>query len=173
MYMGFGTMIPPTTTKLSALHPIPTKIYSVMNDSWKKIDNYGGMSFSHDCPGKFVKGKLLHWIGVKWKPHAPNTVVVSLCLVEGEEEYLVVASSSYFSNYVHNSETRLEILGGYLRVIGSCIGGNGMRDMHIWVMTKYGAVESWTKIWALSDFDYHYTRRLFDCVVNHRIRHFG
>lgn len=96
----------------------------------------------------------------------PRILLLFLCVWwMGEEKYLVVASSSYFSNYVHNSETRLEILGGYLSVIGSCIGGNGMWDMHIWVMTKYGAVESWTKIWALSDFDYHYTRRLYLIVL--------
>ncbi|KAL7081355.1 hypothetical protein ACP275_14G035100 [Erythranthe tilingii] len=120
--------------------PYRTYIYSSKSNSWKNIEDFDNGIFLLNDTGKFVNGRL-HWLAVQ---ENGDREIVALNLVK--EKYEIVGRPKNYSKRVIPS---LEDFGGYLSLIGLC---NRLEDISGWVMMKYGVVESWTKIWTLSDF---------------------
>ncbi|KAL8026676.1 hypothetical protein ABFX02_14G043900 [Erythranthe guttata] len=145
--------------------PCPAHVYSSKTNSWKKIRD-----FELGCPGrfsaKFVNGRF-HWL-LPLKVNGRGYDIVSLDSFE--EKYEVVARprcldigriivGGILDRYDHR--LKLEELGGYLSLV--VINVDSLWEVNIWAMMEYGAGESWTKVWTLSDF-FDVGRRLI-CVM--------
>ncbi|KAL7101934.1 hypothetical protein ACP275_08G087200 [Erythranthe tilingii] len=121
---------------------IQTQMYSSKTGSWKEIESPDKNIPFEFGSGKFVNGRL-HWIVEGNIMYGWD--IVSFDLVS--EKYEVVAGPECLSVRIHTRPV-VKDLGGYLSLIWS----SGEFDVHVWVMTKYGVSQSWTRIWKIDDF---------------------
>ncbi|KAL7081353.1 hypothetical protein ACP275_14G034900 [Erythranthe tilingii] len=122
--------------------PYHTHIYSSKNNTWKKIEGFDKGYLLHKNSGKFVNGKL-HWLAA-----LDDGVYEIFSLDLRKEKYEIVARPENFSKYVRPF---FRNMGGYLGLITL---SSSVDDINVWVMTKYGVRESWTKIWTFSYLEY-------------------
>ncbi|XP_012838094.1 PREDICTED: F-box/kelch-repeat protein At3g23880-like [Erythranthe guttata] len=110
-------------------------MYSSKTDSWKGIEDLD--KHVSGGAGKFVNGRL-HWLVFGYA----GWEIVALDLVE--EKYETVDWPVSFPE--------IDLFPPYLENTGGCLtlmDFNRYTDaMSVWVMTEYGARESWTKIWT-------------------------
>ncbi|KAL7081892.1 hypothetical protein ACP275_14G066800 [Erythranthe tilingii] len=111
-------------------------MYSSKTDSWKEIEDLDKHLVG--SAGKFVNGRL-HWLVFEC---GPDWEIVALDLVE--EKYETVDWPVGFPK-IDLFPPYLENTGGYLTLMDFNSYANAMS---VWVMTEYGARESWTKIWT-------------------------
>lgn len=65
-----------------------------------------------------------------------------------EDKYEFLGLPEHSSIYNENRKSYVDVLGGYFCLISI----SEVMDVNLWIMSKYGEVESWTMIWTFSDF---------------------
>ncbi|KAL3506368.1 hypothetical protein ACH5RR_031750 [Cinchona calisaya] len=111
---------------------IESKIYSLNNDNWRRIEDFPGFLPCYSW-GKYVNGKL-HWPGYSGKH---DRAVVSLDLEKAKYgELKLPISGDVGSNPVV----------GVLRKCLCVIYEDQRSNVDLWVMKEYGVKDSWVKI---------------------------
>ncbi|CAI9771097.1 unnamed protein product [Fraxinus pennsylvanica] len=120
------------------------KVYSLKNDSWRRIENFKGGTPIHDM-GKFVNGKL-HWLASPRTVHTSSRWDIVSLDVE-REIYGTVEQPNY--GEADFSAVMLGVLGGCICVL--CNYEKTCAD--VWVLKDYGVKESWTKVVSIPYID--------------------
>ncbi|XP_057753078.1 F-box protein CPR1-like [Arachis stenosperma] len=119
------------------------KLYSLRVDSWKSLPN---MPYGLCCArtmGVFVGGAL-HWVVTrKLEPDQPDLIVAFDLRLESFNEVPLPETGNVNGNF----EMDVSLLGGCLCMVEH----RGSTRIDVWVMEEYGSVDSWCKLFSLTE----------------------
>lgn len=118
-------------------------VYSLKTDTWRRAQNFPYKSFNSD-PGIPLNGAV-HWVFGRGKhsiePLPWPGVIVAFYFTEGKLREVPLPSEAAADSF-----TTVGVLGGCLCWLTRGTGTTATKRYDFWVMSEYGAKESWTKV---------------------------